>query len=140
MNSDDTLHRVLYFETDRMGIVHHSNYVRWMEEARIEYMRSHGVDYFKIETQGVLMPVVTISCKYIVSARFDDIVSIHTTLTEYNGIRMKFTYKMYFKDTDTLICEGTSEHCFIDEQKRNLLNLKKRLPEEHTVISSLVKK
>ncbi len=129
INTDLCLHKVLYFETDRMGIVHHSNYIRWMEEGRLEYMRLNGVDYIDIENSGILMPVVSIDCKYKTSARFGDIAQIQTKLTYYNGVRMCFDYHIFMNDKSILLCEGHSEHCFIDEQSRSPVNLKKRMPD-----------
>ena len=129
INSDLCLHKVLYFETDRMGIVHHSNYIRWMEEGRLEYMRLNGVDYLDIENNGILMPVVSIDCKYKTSARFGDTAEIQTKLTYYNGVRMGFEYQIFMNNKTVLLCEGHSEHCFIDEASRSPVNLKKRMPD-----------
>ena len=71
------LHRVAYYETDQMGIVHHSNYIRWFEEARDEVVREYGIDYRQIEARGVLMPVVNVSCDYKSAAKYADQVSIY---------------------------------------------------------------
>ena len=55
---------VQYYETDRMQIVHHSNYIRWMEEARIDFLRQIGWDYAKLESIGIISPVTAVNCKY----------------------------------------------------------------------------
>lgn len=138
INTDLCLHKVLYFETDRMGIVHHSNYIRWMEEGRLEYMRLNGVDYIDIENSGILMPVVSIDCRYRTSARFGDIAEIQTKLTQYNGVRMSFEYKIFMNNKSVLLCEGHSEHCFIDEVSRSPVNLKKKMPDVSEYVYELL--
>ena len=131
MSREDTcLHRVQYYETDRMGIVHHSNYIRWMEEARTEVMRLRGVDYARIEAQGILMPVVSVSCDYKSPARFGDVAEITVRLTRFNGVRAEFGYRICPQGSELLLAEGRSVHCFIDEGTRKPLNLIKRLPLE----------
>jgi len=64
--------RVFYYETDRMGFVHHSNYIRWLEEARMDYMRKLGIDCKLLEDQGIIIPVTGVSCEYRQSVYFDD--------------------------------------------------------------------
>lgn len=114
-----------YYETDKMGIVHHSNYIRWFEEARIDYMRKAGLVYTDIENEGILMPVIDVSCRYKVPVNFDEEVKIITKLIYFNGIRMKYSYEIYKTKDSTLSAVGESEHCFIDEQTRKPINLKK---------------
>ena len=65
-------HKVHYYETDRMAIVHHSNYIRWFEEARLHQLEQWGMDYSSMEEQGILIPVVDVSCKYHHSVRYGD--------------------------------------------------------------------
>lgn len=81
---------VFYYETDKMEIVHHSNYIRWMEEARLDYMQQVGLNYEDMEKNGIIMPVIEISCKYIFSVRFNEAVNIYTELLFFNGIRAEF--------------------------------------------------
>lgn len=125
------IHKVQYYETDRMAIVHHSNYIRWFEEARLDYMKNNGVDYASIENKGVFMPVINVNCEYKYSAKFGDWAVIETNLTKYNGIVMEFSYVAYLQDTDVVLVRGNSKHCFIDENTRKPVNMKKRMPEEH---------
>jgi acyl-CoA thioester hydrolase len=128
--NDICLHRVQYYETDRMGIVHHSNYIRWMEEGRTEVMRLRGVDYARIEATGILMPVVSVSCDYKHPARFGDAAEIEVKIERFTGVRLEFRYRICLQGTGLLLAEGKSVHCFIDEQTRKPLNLSKRLPLE----------
>ncbi len=114
-----------YYETDKMGIVHHSNYIRWFEEARLDYMRKTGLVYTEIEKEDILIPVIDVNCRYKVPVTYDEEVKIITKLTFFNGIRMKYSYEVYKTKDDTLSAFGESEHCFIDERTREPINLKK---------------
>ena len=123
------LRKVHYYETDKMGIVHHSNYIRWFEEARLAYMKRSGISYAEMEKQGVMIPVVSVSGTFRVAIKFDQTVEIDAWLSVFNGVRMTFQYEVYSEGGGRLLACGQSEHCFIDEQSRKPLNLKKRLPE-----------
>ena len=83
--------RAYYYETDQMGVVHHTNYIRWFEEARIDLLRQHGVEYRDMEQRGIIIPVVDMQCSYLLSARFDDVMEIHLAMTKYTGVRMCFS-------------------------------------------------
>ena len=137
MQTEPYLRRAYYYETDRMSIVHHSNYIRWMEEARLDLMRQSGYDYPAIERLGIIMPVVDVSCRYLHSVRYDEQVSIRAYLSRYNGIRAAFRYEMLLPD-GTCAVTGTSSHCFLDEAGRFPVNLKRRAPEAHAAILSLL--
>ena len=95
-----------YYETDRMGIVHHSNYIRWMEEARLFYMKTNGLSYSEMETHGIIMPVVSVSCQYIHSVRFDEPVEIYVKMTAFDGIRASYAYEIYLKTENRLAAKG----------------------------------
>ena len=131
------LHRVAYYETDQMGIVHHSNYIRWFEEARDELVREFGIDYRQIEARGILMPVVSVACAYRRAAKYGDRVSIYAFPRYFNGIRLRYAYEVRGEDGE-LIADGQSEHCFIDALTRKPLSLKKRMPEYCETLSRLV--
>ena len=79
-----------YHETDQMGIIHHSNYVKWMEEARIGYMDQMGFAYKKVEEMEVISPVVEISVTYKKQVFFDDDIQIRVSIRKYNGISLEF--------------------------------------------------
>ena len=97
------IHHAQYYETDRMGIIHHSNYIRWMEEARIDFLSKIGYSYNRMENEGITSPVISVSCEYKSTVRFGDAVEIKTSLTEYNGVKMKLRYVMT-NLTDGKIC------------------------------------
>ena len=137
MNLKPCTHRVAYYETDQMGIVHHSNYIRWFEEARDEVVREYGIDYRQIEARGVLMPVVNVACDYKSAAKYGDEVKIFACPCYFNGIRLRYEYEVRGED-GSLIVSGRSEHCFIDALTRKPLNLKKRMPQYCEALSKLV--
>ncbi len=119
-------HTVQYYETDRMGITHHSNYVRWMEEARTHFLAAIGWDYAKIEAAGIISPVVSVSCRYKRSTTFSDHVVITTKIAALDRVRLTLSYRM--ECHDQLVCEGTSEHCFTNQDGK-LLRLNRDLPD-----------
>ena len=113
MNTVPYVRRANYYETDQMGVVHHSNYIRWFEEARIDFFRQHGIDYREMENQGIIIPVVDVQCTYKRSVRFDDWMEIHLVMDQYNGVRMCFRYEVRFQKDGALAATGHSTHCFI---------------------------
>ena len=106
-------HIVQYYETDKMGITHHSNYIRWMEEARIDFLSNIGWSYTKLEEDGIISPVVAVECKYVQSTTFWDVVDIEVTVKEFKGVKLKLKYIMK-NDKGNTVCEACSEHCFLD--------------------------
>ena len=115
-----------YHETDRMGIIHHSNYVKWMEEARIEFMDSIGLSYREMEDMGVSSPVVSINVEYKKQVEFDDKIEIRLSVAEYNGAVLEIEYEFYNLSKDEVCSHAVSRHCFIHGDR--LVSLKKELP------------
>lgn len=122
------IHQVHYYETDRMGITHHSNYIRWMEEARTAFLEETGWSYEKLEEQGILSPVTHVSCEYKKTTTFSDVVEITVKLKEYTGVRLTLAYQMKNAATGEVAAEGVSGHCFLDREGRPM-RLKKEVPE-----------
>ena len=120
-------HTVQYYETDRMGFTHHSNYVRWMEEARVSFMKQLGWGYDKMERMGIVSPVTALECRYKASTTFADEVEIRITVTEFKGVVLKLRYTMVNQDGKTVF-EGRSEHCFLDGNGR-ILRMGRAYPE-----------
>ena len=92
------IRKAFYHETDQMGIIHHANYLKWMEEARVDFMDKMGFSYFKMEELGVMSPVLGINVEYKSSVKFDDIININVYIIEYNGVRMTIGYEIYNHD------------------------------------------
>ena len=123
-----------YHETDQMGIIHHSNYVKWMEEARIGYMNQMGFSYKRVEEMGIISPVVEISVAYKKQVSFDDEIQISVSIKKYNGISLEFNYQ-FFNITKNEICTTAySRHCFLKNGK--LISVKKEVPELDLIISA----
>ncbi|MCI8965070.1 MAG: acyl-CoA thioesterase [Clostridia bacterium] len=117
--------KVNYYETDKMGIVHHSNYIRYAEEARIEFFDYIGIPYKdNIEGRNMLSPVLSMKCNYKHSATFNDILEIDVNIKEWNGVRITIEYIVKNKETGKLIANMESSHCFTDMNLKPL-NLKK---------------
>ena len=107
-------HKVQYYETDKMGITHHSNYVRWMEEARVAYLAEVGWPYDKLESMGVISPVVGVNVSYKKTTTFSDVVTIDVGVDEFKGVRLRMKYLMK-NEQDEIVCEAHSEHAFLDK-------------------------
>lgn len=122
--------KVFYYETDQMGIVHHSNYIRWFEEARIDYMEQMGLGYDKMEEQGIISPVLSVEASYLRMLHFGDSVKIETWVKEYNGIKLTVGYEIVSDRTGKVHCRGVSRHCFLERTGRPLA-LKQSYPEIH---------
>lgn len=115
---------VKYYETDKMGIVHHSNYVRWFEEARMDFLTKIGYPYDKMEEMGILSPVLAVSSKYKSVIKFGEYVEIDTKVISFNGIKLVLGYEIKLLGTNEVTTVGESEHCFVDEQFKPV-NMKK---------------
>ena len=126
MNQTPYRRLVQYYETDRMGIVHHSNYIRWFEEARTDFLRNNGIVYSDLEQSGVMIPVVNVSCRFRTPARYDEWIEI-TTYEVRNA-------------SGKLLATGTSEHCFMDAQRWVPINMKRKQPEQHARMAALLEK
>lgn len=110
------IHKVKYYECDGMGITHHSNYVRFMEEARVDMQDQLGYGYDKMEADGVVSPVVSVSCEYKRPTRFQDEITIEIRLAEHTPLKIGFDYVM--KVGGKLVSKAHSVHCFLDRDGR----------------------
>lgn len=116
-----------YYETDQMGVVHHSNHIRYFEEARIAYMKSIGCDVAKMEREdGIIIPNVDAYARYFIPVRFGDEVEIEVKLIKFTGAVMRYEYKMSV-DGNTA-ATGHTEHCFVND-KFKPMSLRKKYPE-----------
>lgn len=121
-------HTVHYYETDKMGITHHSNYIRFMEEARMHFLGEIGFPMTMLEQAGIESPVVSISCDYKHTTTYSDEIAIEVRVTGYTGARLTLSYKMFNKATGVLVATAMSVHCFIDQKGRPIA-LRKYFPE-----------
>ncbi len=128
-------HQAQYYETDQMGIIHHSNYIRWMESARVWWLEEIGAGYAGMESIGIVSPVLSVSCQYHSMVHFGDIVFVEPHMEKYNGIRLEFSYRITDKATGELRAEGASSHCFMDREG-HILALQKDYPEYDRILRS----
>ena len=120
-------HKVQYYETDRMGFTHHSNYVRWMEEARIDFMDQMGWGYQRFEDEGIISPVTAVECKYKHTTTFPETVNIEVSVEEFRSIKLRMKYVMK-NGSGTVVCEAASEHCFLSRDGK-FVRIDKEYPE-----------
>ena len=126
-------HKVKYYECDPMGVVHHSNYVRFMEEARVEMMDKLGFGYERMEAEGVISPVLSLTCKFIRPAHFQEVVEISVRLSSSTAMKVSFAYEMRVEGNVVMTAEST--HCFLENGRP--VSLEKRFPEFFAVLSEL---
>ena len=121
------IHKVQYYETDMMGVVHHANYIRWMEAARIDFLDRLGFPYAEMERRGVLSPVKALRCEYKHSCTFGDEIAIAVRIEDFNGVVMTIGYGMTDRDGET-VCEAQSEHVFLNREG-HFVRMKREMPE-----------
>lgn len=126
-------HVVRYYECDRMGVTHHSNYIRFMEEARIDWMDRLGYGFERMEAEGVVSPVVAISCNFKHTTTFKDVIEIELKVAEMSALKISFAYTM--KVAGKVVCTTTSTHCFLEGGRPVVL--KDRFPELYDAIAAL---
>jgi len=117
MYISETKIRVRYSETDQMGYVYYGNYPAFYEVGRTEALRQMGTSYDALEKGGVMMPVASLSIKYVKPAKYDDLLTIKTIVKELPRMRMFFTYEVY-NEAGELLNNGETVLAFID-MKRN---------------------
>jgi len=104
--------RVRYAETDRMGLLHHANYLVYFEQARTELLRSQGAAYKELEDQGFFLVIAKVEIKYRNPAHYDDVLTIRTTVTRTTPVRIEHKYEV-FRDATT-ICEASTTLACVD--------------------------
>lgn len=129
--------RVNYYETDQMAIVHHTNYIRMFEEARLDMMQQCGMPYDEIERMGIIIPVVDAYAKYHSSLKYGDELEVEVKVKKFNGIRLIYDYRIYIKETGELSASGYTSHCFLLEGLP--VNVKKRFPELYNKFMEMIK-
>ncbi len=139
MNREPYRRRINYYETDQMAIVHHSNYIRFFEEARIDYLRKNGLDFAKLEFEnGIMFPVLDVRCKYMKSARFNDELLIYVKLREFTGVRMVLDYDVRFAEDGSRCAAGSTALGILNQAYRPI-SIKRKLPEVYRQFMELLK-
>jgi len=118
MVTHKTTYRVIYGDTDKMGIAYHANYLRWFEIGRSELFRSLSLTYKAIETKGVFLPVSEVYCKFLSPAQYDDVIIIETSVDTNIKGGMKFVYTITSEDGQKVLVKGYTKHACIDHSGR----------------------
>ena len=126
--------KVYYYETDKMSIMHHSNYIRIFEETRVDFLAQAGMPFEFIEAQGLMMPVLSVSCSYKRPLRFDEPFAVYPCITRFNGATMELSYRIVSRLTGELCAEGSSSHCFTDESMKPV-RTKRTYPEIYGIFA-----
>ena len=118
--------RVIYADTDAMGVVYYGNYMRYLERGRVEYLRACGKAYKEIEAAGFQIPVAEVRLRYLASARYDDVIEVKTRLEELGGASITFGYRLERQGDGLLLAKGFTRHAVLDMAKGRAV----RLPDE----------
>jgi acyl-CoA thioester hydrolase len=114
MPKHKTTCRVRYADTDKMGFVYHSNYLRWFEIGRSEMLRSMGVSYKTLESKGFYLPLSEMYCKFNTPSQYDDILLIETSFDKRYRAGMKFDYQIFSENGDKLLASGYTKHACVN--------------------------
>lgn len=114
MKRSSTRIRVRYPEVDRMGVAHHSHYLAWFEVGRTELMRDLGCSYATMESEGIFLPVVELSCRYRAPARYDDLLEVRTLLQEVSASRVTFEYQLRRAGEEPVLAEALTVHATVN--------------------------
>ena len=125
-----------YYETDKMQVVHHSNYIRYLEECRMDFMKQIGLDYARIEQAGLMIPVLSVGCNYVSPARFGDTICIVPKVEKFHGVKFEMSYRIYSEDFSVLHNEAQSTHCFVNFNFQPV-RLKREYPHIYVTMQSL---
>ena len=129
------IHKVQYYETDRMGVTHHSNYIRFMEEARIDFLASLGFGYDKMEEAGIVSPVTAISCEFKKPTTYPDEVEIEVKIKGISPASITLGYEMKCRGEAVFTAE--SRHCFLKGGK--IISLRREMPELYARLAQTAK-
>ena len=128
--------KINYYETDKMGIVHHSNYIKFLEEARMNWMEISGISMMELERLGYMIPTIEVDCKYKYHVTSEDVILIETNIIKYNGVRITLTYKILDKKTGNIVAEAYTRHCFTNKELKPI-NMKKHNKKIHDIFEKL---
>lgn len=124
---------VNYYETDKMGITHHSNYIRFMEEARCEFLKDVNLPYESLEERKIMIPVLGVDCTYKHPSTYADTLVIKTKVTKFTGVQMYVGYEITNKKTGEQVLIGETKHCFTNTELKPV-NLKKYDREAYDIL------
>lgn len=124
--------KVFYYETDKMNVVHHSNYLRMFEEARVDFLEKVGMPFENIEKSGIMVPVLSAECNYISPLVFDERFAVYQKIEKFNGVRLEISYRIVSRDSGNLCTVGKTFHCFTDMNMKPI-RTKGKYPEIYSI-------
>ena len=127
------IHKVQYYETDRMKVTHHSNYIRFMEEARVDFMEQAGLGYERMEADGIVSPVIAVTCEYKHPTTFSDEISIVVSVVRCTAVKLILGYTM--TSNGNLVATASSTHCLLNENGKPII-LADTYPEFYKLLQS----
>ena len=133
---------VRYAETDRMGIVHHSNFPVWYEMGRSDYIKMFGISYSEMENSGVMTPLRNLNCHFKLPAQYEDELIVRTWCTAITASRIEFSYTVKRIESDGSEIEigyGSTEHAFVDSKTFRPCNIRKKIPDLYEKITHNIK-
>lgn len=130
--------KINYYETDKMGIVHHSNYIRFLEESRCALLANIDIPYSYLEKQGIMIPVLGVNCSFKQHVTFDDTIIIEPFIKDFNGLRLTIGYNIIEKFTGNIVLTGETKHCFTDSNLKPM-RLQKTFPDIYDKFMELKK-
>jgi acyl-CoA thioester hydrolase len=137
--------RVRYQETDKMGVVYHTNYINWFEWGRTELIRTCGYPYERVEKQGLLLPVLEVAAQFKRPAVYDELVTVYTRAAACTGVKLEFDYEVrrgeaapaeaVLEPAGELLATGSSKHMWVNRDWKPV-RLERQLPELHRLLQS----
>ncbi len=115
--------KVRFYETDMMGVVHHTNHLRWFESGRVEYLRKAGIELLDLMANGIIFPIKKISCEYKEPAMFDDFIRVETTLKKLSRAQLVFSYQLVREKDGVLIATGETQSVFTNKATGKIARL-----------------
>ena len=136
--TSETRLTVRYAETDMMGIVHHSRYYPWFEQARTDWIKKSGLSYSRMEQMGIMLPLTETQCRYHYGLKYEDEVLVTCRATRLTVARIEFAYEVYKLPEMKLMSEGATKHGFASSSEFKPINLKKTFPHVWERLEALV--
>lgn len=109
-------HKVNFFETDAMAVVHHANYFRWFEMGRVEFLRQAGITLNELMAKGIVFPITEVSCQYKASAKYDDWVRIEVLPKALTPVKMEFEYRIVREADEGVLATGYTQNVFTNTE------------------------
>ena len=139
MKLEPYVRTVNYYETDQMHVVHHSNYARYLEEARLNMMEQLGLPYDRLEELGIIIPVLELHDYYTKSITYGDTIDIVAKLVKLSSVKFSLEYEIFRTGTDELLHKAATSHAFLDSEFKPM-NIKKSFPDVYEKLLSVVEK